>query len=281
MTVSEVLDNHMKYIQITKSKGTYNFHIGNVKRMKEYFKDQDAYKMNREKVLDFIVYLRKKNEKISNATINKYVQLLFRALRDEINVVIKLEKLRETKKIIKTVDHESILKIFEYFDNSVYPEHLRNSLLFRMLLDTGLRISEALSLKLSDINSSDKSILVTESKSKAERVVFFTDTTEIILNKHIIRNKITDFIFIDLETRKKLKLDRVQKICQNLQKTLNINKSISPHKWRHTFATSFTTHNGNLEVLKRLMGHQSIVTTQRYLHVNTQKLRDEYYRIYR
>jgi hypothetical protein len=101
MTVSEVLDNHMKYIQITKAKGTYNFHIGNVKRMKEYFKDEDAYKINREKVLNFVVYLRKKNEKISNATINKYDQLLYRALRDECNIKINLDKLSENKKMIK------------------------------------------------------------------------------------------------------------------------------------------------------------------------------------
>ena len=70
MTVNEALDNHMKYIQITKSKGTYNFHIGNVRRMKNYFKDLDVKKMNREKVLDFIVYLRHKNENISNTRFN-------------------------------------------------------------------------------------------------------------------------------------------------------------------------------------------------------------------
>ena len=281
MTVSEVLDNHMKYIQITKSKGTYKFHIGNVKRMKEYFKDLDVKKMNREKVLDFIVYLRKKNEQISNTTINKYVQLLYRALRDECNISINLDKLPENKKMIKTVNNHIITKIFDYFGSSFYPEHLRNNLMFRLLLDTGIRISELLSLKISNININDHSILITETKTKVERIVFYTEATSNLLNKYIIRENIQDYIFIDLTTRKPIKLDRIQKICQNLQKTLNISDSVSPHKWRHTFATNFINHNGNLEVLRTLLGHTSITTTQRYLHVNTQKLRDEYFRIYR
>ena len=281
MTVSEVLDNHMKYIQITKSKGTYNFHIGNVKRMKHYFKDLDAKKMNREKVLDFIVYLREKNEKISNTTINKYVQLLYRALRDECDIKIKLDKLPENKKMIKTVSNHTITRIFEYFGSSYYPEHLRNNLMFRLLLDTGIRISELLSLKLSNININDHSILITETKTKVERIVFYTEATSNLMNKYLIKENIQDYIFIDLKTRTPLKLDRIQKICQNLQKSLNIHDSVSPHKWRHTFATNFINHNGNLEVLRTLLGHSSITTTQRYLHVNTQKLRDEYFRIYR
>ena len=281
MTVSEALDNHMKYIQITKSKGTYNFHIGNVRRMKNYFKDLGVKQMNREKVLDFIVYLRHKNENISNTTINKYVQLLYRALRDESDIKIKLDKLPENKKMIKTVSNHTISKIYEYFSSSYYPEHLRNNLMFRLLLDTGIRISELLSLKLSNVNINDHSILITETKSKVERIVFYTEATSNLLNKYLIKENIQDYIFIDLTTRKQVKLDRIQKICQNLQKSLNIHDSISPHKWRHTFATNFINHNGNLEVLRTLLGHSSITTTQRYLHVNTQKLRDEYFRIYR
>jgi site-specific recombinase XerD len=273
MTVSEVLDNHMKYIQITKAKGTYNFHIGNVKRMKEYFKDEDAYKMNREKVLNFVVYLRKKNEKISNASINKYVQLLYRALRDECNIKINLDKLSENKKMIKIVNNHTVSKIFDYYGSSYYPEHLRNNLMFRLLLDTVIIISELLYLKVSNININDNSILITETKTKVERIVFYTEATSNLLNKYIIRENIHDYIFIDLITRKPIKLDRIQKICQNLQKSLNINDSVSPHKWRHTFATNFINHNGNLEVLRTLLGHTSITTTQRYLHVNTQKIK--------
>ena len=134
---------------------------------------------------------------------------------------------------------------------------------------------------ISNININDHSILITETKTKVDRIVFYTEATSNLLNKYLIRENIQDYIFIDLTTRKPIKLDRIQKICQNLQKSLNISDSVSPHKWRHTFATNFINHNGNLEVLRTLLGHTSITTTQRYLHINTQKLRDEYFRIYR
>lgn len=280
MTVKETLEQYMKYIKITKSKATYRFNEGKSKRIFDFFDKVDSKTVNRAMILDFIVYLKNKNPNISNATINKYVGLLLRALKNECNIVIKFDKLRESKKIMKTIPNEIIKKVFDYYENSPYPEHLRNNVMFRLLLDTGLRISELLSIKTSNINFSDCSILVTRTKTDEERVVFYTKPTEILLNKYIMRQQLKDYIFIDLNTRKPLKLDRIEKICQNLQKKLKTKYSLSPHKWRHTFATHFTNNNGNMEVLRKLMGHSNILTTQRYLHINLQTIRNEYFRIY-
>ena len=63
-----------------------------------------------------------------------------------------------------------------------------------------------------------------------------------------------------------------ESIGQRLRNKLGINHSISPHKWRHTFATRFTKRNGNMEVLRQIMGHTSLKTTQKYLHINKEHL---------
>ncbi len=74
--------------------------------------------------------------------------------------------------MIKTVSNHTITKIFEYFGSSYYPEHLRNYSFFRLLLDTGIRISELLSLKLSNININDHSILIKKQKQKLKELYF-------------------------------------------------------------------------------------------------------------
>ena len=280
MTFKEAINKYMKYVKVTKSKGTYDFHIGNAKRLTAFFGEMNCEDIKRDQILDLILYLKDKNNKISIATINKYIGLLLRTLRNECNIDIKFDKLKEQKKMISIVSHESIQKIFQHYEKMLYPEHLRNLVFFRILLDTGLRLSEILSLKVSNINFNDQSILARKTKTKEDRLVFYTKPTEVFLNKYIINEKITDHLFIDLNTRKILKIDRIQKICQNLRKTLHIRESVTPHKWRHTFATQFNNQNGNLEVLRILMGHSNILTTQRYLHINTQKLRHEYFRVF-
>jgi integrase/recombinase XerD len=60
---------------------------------------------------------------------------------------------------------------------------------------------------------------------------------------------------------------------------LNITTSISPHKWRHTFATRFRSQGGNLEVLYALLGHQNLRMTQKYLHLNQKLMHPEYHRV--
>lgn len=92
-------------------------------------------------------------------------------------------------------------------------------------------------------------------------------------------SKKTHHIFIDFATGEILKHYTVESIAQRLKKQLDINQSISPHKWRHTFATRFVKRNGNMEVLKQIMGHASLKTTQKYLHINKETHHEEYFRI--
>lgn len=280
MLFSVALANYEKYIQVTKSKGTYRFTKGKSKTLNLYFGKMNTNNIDKYIILDFIIYLRERNLNISNASINKYIGLLLRVLKNECNNIIKFDKLPEEKKMIQIIPDNVIQKVFNYLDNDLYPEHLRNTVMFRLLLDTGLRISELLSLQINNFDFETRTILVTETKTKVDRYVFYSQETQTHLTKYIVTCKIEDYIFINLYTREKLKVNRIQKICQNLQKKINSKYSISPHKWRHTFATKFVSKNGNMEVLRILLGHTNLLTTQKYLHINSEKLRMEYERIY-
>ncbi|XMB67064.1 tyrosine-type recombinase/integrase [Mycoplasmatota bacterium zrk1] len=183
----------------------------------------------------------------------------------------------ETKKIIETIPQQTIELIFHYYKSNVILQ--RNYLLFRLLYDTGLRISELLNLKVNNIDFDSKTIHVQKTKTRVERYVFFGEETKALLNKYLLASSLKNYILIDFVTGEMLKLDTVHSICRRLRNEPNIEKSIRPHMWRHTFATKFVKLNGNMEVLRLIMGHSSLKTTQKYLHIDKDHLHKEYFRL--
>lgn len=88
-------------------------------------------------------------------------------------------------------------------------------------------------------------------------------------------------LFFDLNTKVPLKTSSVESIVYRLKIKLKLTESISPHKWRHTFATNFLRKGGDLETLRMLMGHTSLKTTQKYLHLTKENIIDEYTKVMR
>jgi len=150
-----------------------------------------------------------------------------------------------------------------------------------MLLDTGLRISELLSVTIDSADFLNKIIHVTKTKSKEHRQVLITSRTCDELLDFISINKVREYIFINLKSREVLHDDSIQSICQRLQEKIGIKQSITPHKWRHTFASRFIDNDGNQFVLMKLLGHKKITTTQIYVQVSMKKVKEEYLRIFK
>lgn len=279
MKFTEATERYLRYYQVTKSNGTYRFNKTKARVLLVYFEDRDCSSIDETAILNLIIFLREKNPQIENATVNKYIGVLRRIIKHSTKHEVEFDKLPEETKLVKTIPPNTIDKIFKYLKDSDHPESDRNLLMYSLLLDTGLRISELLSLKVGNFNLENNTITVTETKTKVHRYVFYTNFTANIFNMFILKNKIRGHIFIKLDSRKPINVDTVQKISQRIQKTLKIKQSISPHKWRHTFATRFAERNGNMEVLRIILGHSNLTTTQRYLHVGSDKLRNEYIRV--
>ena len=151
MIFSEAMSMYEKYIKVTKSNGTYRSIKCRVKTLNDVFGIQECESIDRTSILDFILYLRDRNPKIKNVTVNKYIGVVLRVLKSECNIIIEFDKLPETKKMIQIIPDNVIQSVFKYLDNDIYPEHLRNLVMFKLLLDTGLRISELLSLQLNNL----------------------------------------------------------------------------------------------------------------------------------
>lgn len=160
-----------------------------------------------------------------------------------------------------------------------YKEALRNLLLFKLLIDTGLRINELLNLKIDDFNFSENTIHVKITKTKIERFVYLGNDSKRLIRKIVTRDSTRTYIFQSYKSKRRLTVDNVQSICFRIEKRLNLPYIVRPHKWRHTFATNFLKKGADLETLRLILGHRSIKTTQRYLHLDNEFIKQQYFTI--
>ncbi len=144
---------------------------------------------------------------------------------------------------------------------------------------SGLRISEICSLKLPSIDS-ENLIVIVSGKGNRQRMVPFGEKTLEILNKYLkeSRNKIltkhkSEYLFV---SKKGEKLDRksIWKSLQKYAQKARIHKNLSPHIFRHSFATHMIQNQADIRVVQELLGHSDISTTQIYTHVNKKYLKE-------
>ena len=161
------------------------------------------------------------------------------------------------------------------------PEGQRNRAIIEVLYSCGLRVSELCSLRMSDLYLKEQFIRVTgkgdkqrlvpiSSRAIAELEVYFEDR-----NRIAIKRGYEDYVFISERLKKPLSRITVFYHIKELVERLSIKKSVSPHTFRHSFATHLLEGGANLRVIQVMLGHESISTTEIYTHIDRHRLREE------
>ena len=160
----------------------------------------------------------------------------------------------------------------------------RDKALFEMMYSSGCRVSEIVSLKIKDFGSDFSSVIVT-GKGKKDRKVYFgkeaQEALEIYLadrKKRFASEKLQDnspYVFVN-QKGGALTTGGVRYILSKYTGLQGINRHVSPHALRHTFATAMLANGADVRVVQEMLGHSSISTTQRYTHITTEKLIDIY-----
>ena len=160
------------------------------------------------------------------------------------------------------------------------PEGHRNRAIIETLFSCGLRVSELCGLKLSDLYL-DEGFIRVEGKGSKQRLVPISGKAVKELRLWFIdRNAIdipaqyADYVFI---SRRKKNISRIMvfHFIKELVEKAGIQKTVSPHTFRHSFATSLLEGGANLRAIQTMLGHESIGTTEIYLHTDTSRLRKE------
>ncbi len=150
---------------------------------------------------------------------------------------------------------------------------LRNFCVLILMWGYGLRISEVLNLQVKDLSSPE--LLIT-GKGQKQRLIPLDNQILQILNKLIILQPFkcngNDFFFLG-KRGKKLKAEIIQKLIRSLRNELMLPDQITPHSFRHTFATSLLENMVDLRTIQELLGHSSLSSTQKYTKVTNQRLR--------
>jgi integrase/recombinase XerD len=277
MTITEAINRYQLYLKANRRLGTIAYYQFYLHKLNVYLGHQEIETLTAHDVTLMLQMIKDNHPKIKHVTMNKYIVTLKTVYKYVLDKEFMYKKLKEQKTIIPILNDHDIETVFRYY-KQVPPsfQNHRNQLLFHLLLDTGLRINELLHVKKKNIMFTEHMMLVQETKTSVDRYVFFTDETSTLLSNYVKRYNIADFLLIDPLTHQPLCVSSIETIVHRLKKTLNIQKSLSPHKWRHTFATNFLKKGGSLESLRLILGHAHLNTTQKYLHLSKEHLASEY-----
>lgn len=167
--------------------------------------------------------------------------------------------------------------------NLRYPTGQRNYIIIKFMLDTGLRLSEVTNLKWVDVDLMSGRVSVKEGKGAKDRIVWVRDE---ILNKlqewkqkqieEIRKRKLNIKPIFTFTTLKggQLKNRYVREMIYRYSEKAGIDKKISPHNLRHTFATDIHRKTKNLRIVQKALGHSDISTTQIYTHIVDEELEE-------
>jgi integrase/recombinase XerD len=160
------------------------------------------------------------------------------------------------------------------------PEGQRNKAMLETLYSCGLRVSELVNLKLTNLFF-DQGFIKIEGKADKERLVPVSNRAIEEINKYMngyrkklkIHKESENILFLN---RRGKKLSRVMifTIIKNLSQKINLNKKISPHTFRHSFATHLINGGADLRAVQEMLGHESILTTEIYTHIDRDYLKD-------
>lgn len=150
---------------------------------------------------------------------------------------------------------------------------LRDKLIVELLYSTGIRLSELVNIKLSDINFYDKTIKVL-GKGNKERYVLFGSVCSKLL-KEYINNENRVYLLLN-KNGNKLSERGVEYIIEKIFKSVNVHAKLTPHTLRHTFATHMLDNGCDLVTVQKLLGHSDLSTTSIYTHISNEHLRTTY-----
>lgn len=183
------------------------------------------------------------------------------------------------RKLPDVLTLEEIDLLFENIDHST-PEGYRNRVMLETMYSCGLRVSELIQLRLSDLFFQEGFIRVIGKGDKHRFVPIGSNTIGFItryvneVRSHIlVKPKASDLVFLN---RRGNGLTRAMifTIVKNLAIETGILKSISPHTFRHSFATHLLENGADIRAIQLMMGHESITTTEIYTHISRERLRE-------
>lgn len=279
-----MIKEYLDYVLIEKklSVNTYKSYKNDLDKYVAFLDGKKFSNIKREDVVRFIEKMR--NDNLSSKTINHTIGVIknfhsyFSMHYDYKNVVENIGMLNSVKTLPKTLSVDEVSRLLDISLNNGYD--YRNKAMLELLYSSGLRISELLNLTLNDIDFTNDIVRVYGKGSK-ERIVPLGDYAISALKKYIseYRNSLikypTDILFLNNHGNI-MSRSGFFKIINRIAIENGIEKEISPHVLRHSFATHLLEGGADLRSIQELLGHENMSTTSIYTHLRSDLLKKSY-----
>lgn len=292
-TSKRYLDNFKSYLIVERnfSKHTAKAYYSDILGYLIWLENLPCTDVNFSKVRDYLHFIQKFDYKKTTiarkiASIRTFYKYLYRERLIESNPAINLNTPKRPKQLPKFLTVEEVEKIL----NSIKidsPAGYRNRAILELLWATGMRVSELSGLNFGSLNLDNNEITVF-GKGAKERIVLVSDRAKNYLQRYLDTARalvargfplepITDStpVFIN-NTGYRLQDKTIRNVINDVVNSIELPKKVTPHMFRHSFATRLIENGADLRVVQELLGHASISNTQIYTHVSTQHLKQVY-----
>ena len=286
MKLKELVEEFLRYLLIDKgySNNTIDSYRIDLEKFLEFNNDKNIQQIDNNDLKEYIKYL--KNLGLNEKSISRNISCLksfYKFLVIEKYIVnnpsdsVFMPKTR--KNLPSILSEEEILKLLDIKLTDAFS--YRNKSMLELMYATGLRVSELVDLKLQDIDFS-QDIVRTMGKGSKERIIPIGDFAKYYLEKYILEYRTSmlkkdnnDYLFLNNHGNKMTR-QGFFKIVKKIAKEKGIDKVLSPHTIRHSFASHLLKYGADLRTIQELLGHSDISTTQIYTHITNEELKENY-----
>ena len=285
----DIINKYLDYLKYNKNysdKTIKNYKLD----LKDYFHFLEQESLNYQEVTyEDLRYLFKHFEslKLSNKSIRRHISSIkgfyrYLTLENKVldNPFLYVSLPKKESKLPRYLTYEELLEIFQEMPLKTNSD-LRNRLLLEFLYATGIRVSEIISISISDLDFFNQSVKIL-GKGKKTRIVYYNDVVKKLLEKYLdiypkLNKKGLPYLFLN-QKGDPLTTSGVSYIINQVIKKISFKKHITPHMLRHSFATHLLNNGCDLATVQELLGHSSISTTGIYTHVTLDHIKDVYYK---
>lgn len=266
MTNEEIIEKLKEDMEMRGfSKWTKESYLSKTRDIIKYFQ-KPLEEVTMQEQRDFLLKHLKEGRKLSERSVNYYnsvIRFIYEVTLDKIINKKQLPMYRNRRKIKDVLTKEELSTFFNACENYKYKT------IFMMIYGSGLRISEALNLRIKDIDSKKMRIFVREGKGKKERYTVLPEMSLKMLRKYykIYKPKHPEgYIFLNREGNP-LTVERTREFFRRYRRKAGIDEKFVVHSLRHSFATDLIERGATILEVKEAMGHSNIRSTMEYIHV--------------
>lgn len=286
------LEDFRSYILVEKnfSKHTAKAYYSDILDFLLWLGDIPLENVNFSKVREYLHFIQKFNYKKNTiarkiASLRTFYKYLYREKKVDSNPAMNLNSPKRPKQLPKFLTPYEVEQILNNIKIDT-PAGYRNKAILELLWATGMRVSELSGLNFEDLNLENNEIRVF-GKGSRERIILVTDRAKTYLQRYIdtarplvakgfrVENNENSAVFIN-NTGYRLQTRTVRNVINEIVEKIQLPKHVTPHVFRHSFATHLIENGADLRVVQELLGHASISNTQIYTHVSSQHLKEVY-----